>query len=75
MAGLLTLSHLAKLQSQVFALLETFVLLVFLDLADLISEAILQIWKSLAAMCAIQVIKKSLPLSLQIEHVGSPKHQ
>ena len=73
--GLLTLLHLAKLQCQLFALLETFVLLVFLDLADLISKAIFQIWKNLAGICAAQVIKVSLPLSLQIEGVGSPTHQ
>lgn len=38
--ALLTVSHLAKLQCQLFALLGTFVLQVFLDLADLISKAL-----------------------------------
>lgn len=42
-SGLLTLLHLPKLQRQLFALLETFVLLVFLDVADLISKAIFQL--------------------------------
>lgn len=37
--GLLTMLHLAKLQCQLFALLGTFVLQVFLDLADQISKA------------------------------------
>lgn len=73
--GLLTLLYLAKLQCQLFALLETFVLLVFLDLADLISKAIFQIWKSFAAICATQAIKESLPLSPQVGCVRSPTHQ
>lgn len=47
--GLLTVLHLAKLQCQLFALLETFVPQVFLDLADLISIAFFQIWKSLTS--------------------------
>ena len=74
-SGLLTLLHLAKLQRQLFVLLETSVFLVFLDLADLISKAVFQIWKSPAAICTTQIIKESLPLSLQTECVGSPTHQ
>lgn len=73
--GLLTLLHLAKLPRQLFALLETVVLLVFLDLAHLISKAIFRIWKSLAATCATQVTKESLVLFLQIDYVGLPTHQ
>lgn len=73
--GLLTLLHLAKRQCQLFALLQTSVLLVFLGLADLISTAALQIWDSHAALCATQAIEESFLLSLQIKCVGSPRHQ
>lgn len=68
--GLLTLVHLAELQHQLSALLEIIALLFVLDLSDLISKAISQIWRSHAAICIAQVIRESFPLSLHMECVG-----
>lgn len=68
--GLLTLVHLAELQHQLSALLEIIALLFVLDLSDLISKAISQIWRSHAAICIARVIRESLPLSLHMECVG-----